>query len=193
MWDKRAVSSKDGFGESTLVPGFCSGGRCERTPVPGFSFRGTSECTLVPVFVLGEHPPKGPKPTPLGKPPSQWAKRDTLMSRGENCRETIFVSQLSRSYPHRGGNFERGQNALLLWARDRYFGSILGDNLGEGNCESKIAVGSQFLPRDIKVSRRALWAFGNPRFLPSPSSGGENSASSACQSMQAQQVLNVGA
>ena len=43
---------------------------------------------------------------------AQWAKRDTLMSRGKNSRETIFVSQLSRSYPHRGGNFERGENAL---------------------------------------------------------------------------------
>ena len=31
---------------------------------------------------------------------TQWAKRDTLMSRGKNCRETIIVSQLSRSYPH---------------------------------------------------------------------------------------------
>ena len=43
---------------------------------------------------------------------TQWAKRDTLMSRGKNCRETIFISQLSRSYPHRGGYFERGKNAL---------------------------------------------------------------------------------
>ena len=54
----------------------------------------------------------------------------------KNCRETIFVSQLSRNYPHRGGNFERGKNPLL-WGRDS-LGGILGDNLGEGNCESKI-------------------------------------------------------
>ena len=40
--------------------------------------------------------------------PSQWARRDRLMSRGKNCRETIFVSHLSRNYPHRGVNFERG-------------------------------------------------------------------------------------
>ena len=39
---------------------------------------------------------------------SQWARRDRLMSRGKNCRETIFASHLSRSYPHRGVNFERG-------------------------------------------------------------------------------------
>ena len=39
---------------------------------------------------------------------SQWARRDRLMSRGKNCRETIFVSHLSRNYPHRGVNFERG-------------------------------------------------------------------------------------
>ena len=39
---------------------------------------------------------------------SQWARRDRLMSRGKNCRETIFVSHLSRNYPHRGVNLERG-------------------------------------------------------------------------------------
>ena len=54
---------------------------------------------------------------------TQWAKRDTLMLQGKNCRETIFVSQLSRSYPRRRGNFERGKNAL---------------SCGRGNCESKI-------------------------------------------------------
>ena len=37
---------------------------------------------------------------------------DRLMSRGKNCRETIFVSHLSRNYPHRGVNFERGKKAL---------------------------------------------------------------------------------
>ena len=38
-------------------------------------------------------------------------------------------------------------------------GGILRDNLGEGNCESKIAArqwGVNFLPRGIKMSRRAL-------------------------------------
>ena len=37
-------------------------------------------------------------------------------------------------------------------------GGILGDDLGEGNCESKIVSrqwGRLFLPRDIKMSRRA--------------------------------------
>ena len=37
---------------------------------------------------------------------TQWARRDRLMSRGKNCRETIFVSHLSRNYPHRGVNFD---------------------------------------------------------------------------------------
>ena len=69
---------------------------------------------------------------------SQWAERDTLMSRRKKRRETIFVSQLSRSYPHRRGNFER-KKCPFLWARDS-FGGILGDNLGEGNCESKVVV-----------------------------------------------------
>ena len=64
--------------------------------------------------------------------PSQWARRDRLMSWGKNCRETIFVSHLSRNYPH------RGVKSPLLWGRDS-LGGILGDNLGEGNCESKIA------------------------------------------------------
>ena len=35
---------------------------------------------------------------------SQWARRDILMSRDKNWRKTIFVSQLSRNYPHHGGN-----------------------------------------------------------------------------------------
>ena len=30
-------------------------------------------------------------------PKTQWARRDRLMSRGKNCRETIFVSHLSRN------------------------------------------------------------------------------------------------
>ena len=45
-------------------------------------------------------------PRPFFEAP-QWARRDILMSRGKNRRETIFVSQLSRNYPHRGGDFER--------------------------------------------------------------------------------------
>ena len=69
--------------------------------------------------------------------PSQWARRDRLMSRDKNCRETSFVSHLSRNYPHRGVNFEREEKNTFLWGRDS-LGGILGDNLGEGNCESKI-------------------------------------------------------
>ena len=59
------------------------------------------------------------------------------MSRVKNWRETILVSQLSRNYPRRGGDFERGIKALL-GVRDNS-GGILRDNLGEGNRESKIA------------------------------------------------------
>ena len=50
---------------------------------------------------------------------TQWARRDILMSRDQNCRETISVSQLSRSCPHCGGHFERGKRCPLLWARER--------------------------------------------------------------------------
>ena len=38
---------------------------------------------------------------------TQWVRRDILMLRDKNCRETIFVSQLSCNCPHRAGNFER--------------------------------------------------------------------------------------
>ena len=68
---------------------------------------------------------------------AQWARRDILMSQDKSCCETVFVSQLSRNYPHRGGNFERGKMSLLR-ARDS-LGGTLGDNLGEGNCESKVS------------------------------------------------------
>ena len=47
---------------------------------------------------------------------------------------------MSRYYPHRGGNFERGKKSPLLWGRGN-LGGILRDNLGEVNCESKIAAG----------------------------------------------------
>ena len=35
-----------------------------------------------------------------------------LMLRDKKCRETIFASQLSRNYPHRGGDIGRGIQAL---------------------------------------------------------------------------------
>ena len=89
---------------------------------------------------------------------SQWARRDTLMSRDKICCETSFVSQFSRNYPRGGGKFERGKESPLLWGRDS-FGGILGDNLGEGNCESKI-VSRQgeiiFAPRHQDVSQGLL-------------------------------------
>ena len=44
--------------------------------------------------------------------PTQWARRDILMSRVKNGREPIFASQLSRNYPCRGCYFQRGIKAL---------------------------------------------------------------------------------
>ena len=62
------------------------------------------------------------------------------MPRRKNCRETIFAPQLMRNYPHRGGDVERGtRNPLFVGRGD--LGEFLRDNLGEGNCESR-------LPRD---------------------------------------------
>ena len=46
-----------------------------------------------------------------------------------------------------------------MWARDS-LGGISADKLGEGNCESRVVarqLGRHVLPRDIKMSRRALW------------------------------------
>ena len=45
--------------------------------------------------------------------PTQWARKD-MMSRGENCRETSFVSQLFRNDPHSGVNLERGKKPSLV-------------------------------------------------------------------------------
>ena len=47
------------------------------------------------------------------------------------------LRQLSRNYPRREGTLERGNNALSC-GQETVLGGILGDNLGEGNCESKI-------------------------------------------------------
>ena len=57
------------------------------------------------------------------------------MSRDKNCRETSFVSQLSRNYPHRRVNFERGKNALV---GQRQFWRHFRRQFGRGNCDSKI-------------------------------------------------------
>ena len=81
-----------------------------------------------------------------------------------------FAAQLPRNYPHRGGNCERGKKALSCGGEGN-LGGILRDNLGEGNCESKIAetVGSLFLPRGIKMPRRALWQWmASPRGTQGP-------------------------
>ena len=49
-----------------------------------------------------------------------------------------FCLSLVSQLPSPRVNFERGSKALVMWGRDS-LGGILGDNLGEGNCESKIA------------------------------------------------------
>ena len=62
------------------------------------------------------------------------------MPRGKNCRETIFAAQLPRSYPHHGGNFERGKKCPLLW----------GEAIWEAFYETTWArvIESQKMPRD---------------------------------------------
>ena len=74
-------------------------------------------------------------------PSTQRAWRGILMPRSKNCRETIFAAQLPRNliYPHRRANFERRKKRALSCGGEAIWGGILRDNLGEGNCESKIA------------------------------------------------------
>ena len=79
------------FGECALVQVFVPG---EHANVPSFRFSFRGEHPNVPSFRF-----------PVGR-------RDRLMSRGKNCREAIFASHLSRDYPRRGVNFERGKKAL---------------------------------------------------------------------------------
>ena len=59
------------------------------------------------------------------------------MPRGKNCRETSFAAQLPRNYPHRGDDLKEDKTSSLV-GRGK-LGGILRVNLGEGNCESKIA------------------------------------------------------
>ena len=84
-------------------------------------------------------PEFGPKlGFPRRKIPSQRALRGILMPRGKNCRETIFSRSVAAQLPSPRGQFrKRGKNPLL-WGRGN-LGGILRDNLGEGNCEAKIA------------------------------------------------------
>ena len=98
-------------------------------------------------------------PFPVRKMTAQWAKRDTLMSQGKIvARQFLSLESLSRSYPHRGGNFERGKNALSC-GRETFLEAFC-----KGNCESKLVARQwrvnfcrESRRRDIKMSRRALW------------------------------------
>ena len=74
---------------------------------------------------------------------AQWARRRQIDVAGQKL-PLIFDRFLSltcpRNYPHlRGLILKEDKNPLLLWGRDS-LGGILGDNLGEGNCESKIGL-----------------------------------------------------
>ena len=89
---------------------------------------------------------------------SQRARRGMLMPRGKNCRETIFAAQLPRNYPPHGGNLK--EEKMSSTVGERQFGRHFKRQFGRGylrvkNCRE--TVGSQFLPRGIKMSRRALW------------------------------------
>ena len=78
------------------------------------------------------------------------------------CRETEiaarqFLPLNCLAVTLTAGKVWKRKRCPLLWVKDS-LGGILGDNLGEGNCESKNCLetmGRQFLPRDIKMSRRA--------------------------------------
>ena len=64
----------------------------------------------------------------------------------------MFVSQLSRNYPHHESSFERRTKASLVGDS---LGGMLGDNLGKGDYESKMSRdnGETLLPQDIKMYR----------------------------------------
>ena len=65
-----------------------------------------------------------------------------------------FWSLNCRNYPHRGVILKE-EKSPLLWVRDS-LGGIQGDNLGEGNCESKIITrqwGDNFAARHQDVSQ----------------------------------------
>ena len=79
------------------------------------------------------------------------------MSRDKNCRETIFVSLSCLAITLTVGVILKEESSPVLWARGS-FGGILGDTLGEGNCELKI-VASQFMPRDIKIQEVSEYGF----------------------------------
>ena len=78
---------------------------CRETSICLTGPSGCGTVRAVPVFGSGGSPGKGSflvfqhrlTERDGSGSSSQWAKRDTLMSRGKNCRETIFISQLSRA------------------------------------------------------------------------------------------------
>ena len=109
------------------------------------------QCPLCPEFCSYYVPTFFCKQTDYKPTGPAFPERDILMSRDKHCRETIFVSPSSRNFRHHWGHFERGKKGPLLWGRDS-LGGILGDNLGEGNCESKIVSrqwGDNLAPRHV--------------------------------------------
>ena len=68
---------------------------------------------------------------------------------------------IAAQLPSPRGQFWKRKKCPLLWGRGN-LGGILRDNVGEGNLRVKNCretVGSQFLPRGIKMPRRALWVW----------------------------------
>ena len=82
------------------------------------------------------------------------------MPRGKISRDNFRLS-VAAQLPSPWGRFWKREKSPLLWGRCNLRG-ILADNLGEGNCESKIAAGQRglnFCREGIKMSRRALWEY----------------------------------
>ena len=80
------------------------------------------------------------------------------MPRGKNCRETIFAAQLPPNALTAGAILKEETMSSIVG--ERQFGRHFKRQFGRGQLRVKNwreTVGSQFLPRGIKMSRRALW------------------------------------
>ena len=72
----------------------------------------------------------------LCKIPTSWCREANM--RGKNCRGTTFCRSIEAQLPSPRGQFWKKTKRPLLWG-ERQFGRHLRDNLGGGNCESKLA------------------------------------------------------
>ena len=108
----------------------------------------------LPFFYIG-----GQKPTQNAEIPTQWARKDRLMSRGKNCRETILPLTCLAITPTAGLILKEDKKPSLVGG-ERQFGRHFSRQFGRGSLRVKNCletVGRQFLPRDINLSRRARW------------------------------------